>query len=69
MFRDEIEKNKSIKKMIKKITLKIIGTKLDIKIQWKEMLQVGIEEKNKSRKWFNKKIAIKRAMTKFDKKN
>jgi hypothetical protein len=33
MFRDEIEKNKSIKKMIKKITLKIIGTKLDIKIQ------------------------------------
>jgi hypothetical protein len=55
--------------MIKKITLKIIGTKLDIKIQWKEMLQVGIEEKNKSRKWFNKKIAIKRAMTKFDKKN
>ena len=33
MFRDGIEKNKSIKKMIKKITIKRIGTKHDIKIQ------------------------------------
>jgi hypothetical protein len=33
MFKDGIEKNKSIKKMIKNITIKIIGTKLDIKNQ------------------------------------
>jgi hypothetical protein len=31
MFKDEIKKNKSIKKMIKKIITKRIGTKLDIK--------------------------------------
>jgi len=33
MFRDVIVKNKSIKKMIKKISIKIIRTKFDIKIK------------------------------------
>jgi hypothetical protein len=44
MFRDEIEKNKSIKKWLK-IKIKRIGTKLDIKFQWKEMFKDKIEEK------------------------
>jgi hypothetical protein len=44
MFRDEIKK-KSIKKMIKKIKIKRIRTKLNIKIQWKETINDGIEEK------------------------
>jgi hypothetical protein len=36
MFREGIEKkNKSTKKIIKKITIKKIGTQLDIKIQRK----------------------------------
>jgi hypothetical protein len=39
MFRDGIEKK------IKKIKIKRIGTKLDIKIQWKEMIKDGIKEK------------------------
>jgi hypothetical protein len=34
MFRDGIEKK-----------IKRIGTKLDIKIQWKEMIKDGIKEK------------------------
>ena len=33
MFRDEIVKNKSIKKIIKKIVFKRIRTKFDIKIK------------------------------------
>jgi hypothetical protein len=33
MLREGIEKNKSIKKMIKKITIKIIDIEFDIKIQ------------------------------------
>jgi hypothetical protein len=37
-------KKKSIKKMIKKITIKIIGTEFDIKIKWEEMLKNWIEE-------------------------
>jgi hypothetical protein len=42
--------------MIKKITIKRIGTKLDIKIQWKEMLKDGIEEKkiNQENDWNQK---------------
>jgi hypothetical protein len=35
MFRDEIEKNKWIKKMIQKIAIKRIMTKFEIKIKWK----------------------------------
>jgi len=69
MFKDGIEKNKSIKKMIKNITIKIIGTKLDIKNQWKEILKDGIEGKqiNQENDWKQKKIAIKWLKTKFDK--
>jgi hypothetical protein len=33
MLREGIEKNKSIKKMIKKITIKVIDTEFDIRIQ------------------------------------
>jgi hypothetical protein len=44
MLREWIEKKKSIKKMIKKITIKIIGTEFDIKIKWEEMLKNWIEE-------------------------
>jgi len=44
MLREGIEKNKSIKKMIKKITIKIIDIEFDIKIQWEEMLKNWIEE-------------------------
>jgi hypothetical protein len=33
MFRDVIVKNKSIKKMIKKLSIKIIRIKFDIKIK------------------------------------
>jgi len=35
MFRDGIVKNKSIKIMIKKITIKGFRTKFDIEIKWK----------------------------------
>jgi len=47
------KKNKSTKKIIKKITIKKIGTKLDIKIQRKEILKDGIEEKqiNQENDW------------------
>jgi hypothetical protein len=38
MFINEIKK-----KSTKKTIIKITGTKLDIKIQWKEMLKDGIE--------------------------
>jgi len=44
MLREGIEKNKSIKKMIKKITIKVIDTEFDIRIQWEEMLKNWIEE-------------------------
>jgi len=56
MFKDGIEKNKSIKKIIKNITIKIIGTKLDIKNQWKEIFKDGIEEKqiNQENDWKQK---------------
>jgi len=56
MFKDGIEKNISIKKMIKNITIKIIDTKLDIKNQWKEILKDGIEEKqiNQENDWEKK---------------
>jgi hypothetical protein len=71
MFRDGIEKkkNKSIKKWLK-ITIKRIGTKLDIKIQWKEMHMDEIEERqiNQENDWKQKKIEIKIMRTKFDKK-
>ena len=40
MFKDEIEK-----KLIKKQQLKELGTKLDIKIPWKETPNNRIEEK------------------------
>jgi len=56
MFKDGIEKNKSIKKIIKNITIKIIDTKLDIKNQWKEIFKDGIEEKqiNQENDWKQK---------------
>jgi hypothetical protein len=43
--------------MIKNITIKIIGTKLDIKNQWKEILKDGIEGKqiNQENDWKQKK--------------
>jgi hypothetical protein len=46
MFRDEIVKNKYIKKMIKKqIVIKRIRTKSVIKIKWKWIPRGGIENK------------------------
>ena len=46
--------------MIKKITItKIDTTKLDIKIQWKEMLNEGIEKKkqiNQENDWKQKQL-------------
>jgi hypothetical protein len=42
MFRDWIEKKN---KSIKKITIKRTGTRLDIKIKWKEMLNDEIKER------------------------
>jgi len=53
----ELKTNKSIKKIIKNITIKIIGTKLDIKNQWKEIFKDGIEEKqiNQENDWKQKK--------------
>jgi len=44
------------KKSIKKITIKRTGTRLDIKIKWKEMLNDGIEERQiHQEKWLEKK--------------
>jgi len=51
MVRDEIEK--IIKKRIKKTTIKISSTKLDIKIKWNKMMKDKIE--NKKVKKINKK--------------
>jgi len=64
------KKTNQLRKWFKKITIKRIGTKLYIKIQWKEMLKDEIEGKiNKSRKWLKtKKISIKRMRIKFDEK-
>jgi hypothetical protein len=51
---DGIEKKN---KSIKKITIKKIGTKLDIKIPWKEIFKDEIEEKhvNQEKDWKQKK--------------
>jgi hypothetical protein len=44
----ESKKTNQLSKWLKKITItKINTTKLDIKIQWKEMLNEGIEKKKK----------------------
>jgi hypothetical protein len=43
----DLYKNKSIKKMIKKLAIRRIMTKFDIKIKWKIMLRGQIEKKNK----------------------
>jgi hypothetical protein len=39
----EMKLNKT--NQLKKVTIKTIDTKLDIKFQWKEMFKDGIEEK------------------------
>ena len=45
----ESKKTNQLSKWLKKITItKINTTKLDIKIQWKEMLNEGIEKKKKN---------------------
>jgi len=56
----ESKKTNQLSKWLKKITItKINTTKLDIKIQWKEMLNEGIEKKKQNNKWLKTK-AIKR---------
>jgi hypothetical protein len=58
MFRDEIVKNKYIKKVIKKqIAIKRIKTKSVIKIKWKWIPRGGIEKKKhiNQGKWFKTK--------------
>jgi hypothetical protein len=56
----ESKKTNQLSKWLKKITItKINTTKLDIKIQWKEMLNEGIEKKkqiNQENDWKQKQL-------------
>jgi len=50
----ELKKNKLIKKMIKKIAIKRIRTKFDIKIKWKQILRDWIEKQSINKMLQNK---------------
>jgi hypothetical protein len=49
-----LKKNKLIKKMIKKIAIKRIRTKFDIKIKWKQILRDWIEKQSINKMLQNK---------------
>jgi hypothetical protein len=49
-----LKKNKSINKMIKKIAIKRIRTKFDIKIKWKQILRDWIEKQSINKMLQNK---------------
>jgi len=58
MLRENLNEIKCLGMELKKTIIKRIGTKLDIKIQWKEMIKDGIKEKkiNQEIDWKKKEL-------------